>query len=738
MRENPSKPSRGRKADKRILAATDPSAFIGRTDELKRLLEHSRGADSLGLTILAAPSAGLSELLRQVYDRLFFEAPRLTPVYFEFRTSDRTARGAAYRFLKEFLLQTVAGRRRDPAIVAASPDIAEIAELAPPSDGYWVDRLVEICADYRRADDDRAFIRSCLSAPSRASRAGARTFIMFDGLDVAEDLAPDGSLIEDVNDTISRFDDPFVVGGLRRKLFAKTSFETMALEPLGFSAIGTLADAVANRTGVSITDQTRDLIAVQLGGNLTNVLSLFTAAVDRDVSFETFADVENVYTDEIFGGHIARRYDSVLAATTDGRTGSELLSLLSETLDIEFTTVPVSHWHKRSGLDPVDLERAIARLHAREVINRSSGLITIDTSDLAFCDYLRARTGLEIEREPRGLVVGRALASNIRRAPRLMSRFYRQMAALGLDELLHAFDGQQVSPALIDYGRFKNEFHGADEEKVLKALREDNERMTLPRIVYTANTGALYPRLDEIRERERSAVGIGFPDQGEKTEIVWIAAEIGAKFEASRDTAEFWCDRLEMAALHCGFENYRLWLVAPEGFTEDALALLEERNAFGSSRRQASLLARMLNAETGFASREYGASEYEITIPMGGDTEMIAAHTVEEIARRHNFPPKAVNQIKTALVEACINATEHSDSPDRKINLKFAVTRARITMTITNRGVRLVDQEMPAVQPEEGRRGWGLKLMRGLMDDVEIERSDDGTRITMTKSVEPR
>ena len=34
---------------------------------------------------------------------------------------------------------------------------------------------------------------------------------------------------------------------------------------------------------------------------------------------------------------------------------------------------------------------------------------------------------------------------------------------------------------------------------------------------------------------------------------------------------------------------------------------------------------------------------------------------------------------------------------------------------------------------DEGRRGWGLKLMRGLMDDVKVEQTDDGTRITMVK-----
>ena len=131
--------------------------------------------------------------------------------------------------------------------------------------------------------------------------------------------------------------------------------------------------------------------------------------------------------------------------------------------------------------------------------------------------------------------------------------------------------------------------------------------------------------------------------------------------------------------------------------------------------------------------RKIPLNEYEIVVPMGEDTEMIAAHTIEEIAKRHNFPAKAINQIKTALVEACINAAEHSVSPDRKIYQKFAVDDEKITITVANRGLRLADKTVPETAPDEGRRGWGLKLIKGLMDEVKIEQTDDGTRITMVK-----
>jgi anti-sigma regulatory factor (Ser/Thr protein kinase) len=57
-------------------------------------------------------------------------------------------------------------------------------------------------------------------------------------------------------------------------------------------------------------------------------------------------------------------------------------------------------------------------------------------------------------------------------------------------------------------------------------------------------------------------------------------------------------------------------------------------------------------------------------------------------------------------------------------------------VTVASRGV------VPASTPGQNgggngngksRRGWGLKLIQTLMDEVEFERVDDGTELRMTK-----
>jgi len=128
---------------------------------------------------------------------------------------------------------------------------------------------------------------------------------------------------------------------------------------------------------------------------------------------------------------------------------------------------------------------------------------------------------------------------------------------------------------------------------------------------------------------------------------------------------------------------------------------------------------------------------------MGADNEVLAALTAEQLARRLNFRPEAINQIKTAIIEACINASEHSLSPDRKIYQRFRVEDDKLVIIIASRGILPAnvgksEESVQIRQDENGdaaeqRRGWGLKLIKTLMDEVEFERVDEGTSLRMTK-----
>ena len=712
-------------SDKRIFARIDLANFIGRTKELGRLFRHARGeSGSMGLVMLAEPGAGASEMLRQVYDVLFADQNEIVPFYFEIKASDRTAARAAHRFLREFLLQTIAFRRGDSGIVDASPEIAELGDLAPPEDGGWIDRLVETGQRGPDGGDVVPFVRNCLGAPLRAAGHGVRTFVMIDGMHTV--LEDGQALTENFRDIFASADIPFVFAGHRRHLFARMPFETMPVERLSFEAAGELAERLAEQTGVEINDQTRDLMAVQLRGNPAHIANLFAAAKRARCDLNSFKHVEQIYTDEIFGGRISKNFDAIFdAVSAEADTQKQLIELLAGAMKTVDGKIEAAD----------DLNPILTALNGHEIVNLTRGPVTVDVANLVLSDYLTARALLDADGVTRAMAVGAAMFENVKRAPQLMARFYRRGDSIDLRELMRSFDGRQISSALIDYGEFSRDLKGAGgDNEILKALREDRNKISLPRIVFAASTAGFYPPLGEFLGGERSAVAIGFTDASEKNDVVWIVAEIDSKLEATPELTAFWCDRLEMVALNCNFADFVIWLVTPEGFSAEAMHVLHERKAHGSSRKQVKFLSEFLGTEI-TPPFETGIDEYELAVPMGEDTEMIAAGAVEDIARRHNFPAKAINQIKTALIEACINAAEHSLSPDRRIHQKFAFDGTSLVITVSNRGIRLADNYVEKETPDDGRRGWGIKLMKGLMDDVRIEQTDDGTRITMRKNL---
>ena len=732
----------------KVLAHVAAEDFIGRnaeSEELWRAANDESGGQ--GILLLAAPAAGASELLRQTYDRLFYERKDVIPFYFAFSDKDKTAKQAAIRLLQTFLQQTVAFRRQDARLLSIAPDVCEISELAASSDAHWIQQLISTCKIESDLIDEASFIRTALGAPVRAAANNARVFVMLDDLHKAENLSGETSLVGELKEIYSRAGLSFVFAGRRRFVLnamqagnAKlANAKLLRLGELSNADAGALIENLSAKPGVKINDQTRDLIIRQFQANPFFISEIFRAAREGGNDLDSFFQVQKVATDALFSGNFGRYFDRLFdEIAPNPKTQKQIIGLLSERDETGERKTPIELWNERLAQPFEEVYRVIRLLHVHEIARAGGGSVELAGENTLLHDYVEARRRLEILNEPRALVVSDVLSSALKRAPQMMTRFYRRASAIGLKELLAVFNCQKAPASLFDYAAFKEKHKGAEEAEIRAMLAAENEKIALPQIIYTANTVAFYPPIAQFIETERAAVALGFEaaDYREETEIVWLAAQIDSKLEAARDLTEFWCDRLEAVALMCNFPRYQLWLIAPEGFSAEAVEILRQRGAFGSNRRQVELLVAHLEAENVIDERT-SADEYEIIVPMGDDTEMIAAHAVEEIARRHAFKPAAINQIKTALVEACINAAEHSHSPDRRIYQKFTIEEDKIVITIANRGVKMPSEKVleseSRLEPTEGRRGWGLKLMRRLMDEVNFEQTDDGTRISMVK-----
>jgi anti-sigma regulatory factor (Ser/Thr protein kinase) len=128
------------------------------------------------------------------------------------------------------------------------------------------------------------------------------------------------------------------------------------------------------------------------------------------------------------------------------------------------------------------------------------------------------------------------------------------------------------------------------------------------------------------------------------------------------------------------------------------------------------------------------AFEIEMVIPRVADVELVAVRALEQLAEMLAIDTEVTGRLKMAVVEACINAFEHAGSADGRVRLVFSVSGGRLLMRVENRGCPLAALPSPAAPGREARgRGWGLTLIRELVDEVVLEPREDGVSLLMVK-----
>ncbi|MDG1652749.1 MAG: ATP-binding protein [Flavobacteriaceae bacterium] len=131
----------------------------------------------------------------------------------------------------------------------------------------------------------------------------------------------------------------------------------------------------------------------------------------------------------------------------------------------------------------------------------------------------------------------------------------------------------------------------------------------------------------------------------------------------------------------------------------------------------------------------------ELKLPIIKDMELVATHTSDVISKHMQLSEDDTAEISMALIEACINAFEHSETKE-EIYIHFIINDDNLTIKVIDKGkgfdassIKLpnIDEK---VGSSERKRGWGLMLMQELMDKVHFESDDSGTTLTMTKNKE--
>jgi serine/threonine-protein kinase RsbW len=133
--------------------------------------------------------------------------------------------------------------------------------------------------------------------------------------------------------------------------------------------------------------------------------------------------------------------------------------------------------------------------------------------------------------------------------------------------------------------------------------------------------------------------------------------------------------------------------------------------------------------------------QMELTLPMVPDIEIAAARAAGNLARELGMASEQIDEMAHAMIEACINAREHSGSADKRIYVRIVGTslgdgNSRVDIWITDHGKGFDLTEARSRRQKLGsvhKRGWGLSIIEAHMDEVGIESSAEGTTIHMVK-----
>jgi serine/threonine-protein kinase RsbW len=133
-----------------------------------------------------------------------------------------------------------------------------------------------------------------------------------------------------------------------------------------------------------------------------------------------------------------------------------------------------------------------------------------------------------------------------------------------------------------------------------------------------------------------------------------------------------------------------------------------------------------------------GKPKIELKLPVIPDMELIATHTAEIVSKHMGLTEDQSAEVGMALIEACINAFEHSLSTNN-VFIHFIIDEDSLVIKVMDQGIGFDKSkvEIPKIEnkinTDERKRGWGLQLMRELMDSVEFESNENGTTVTMIK-----
>jgi serine/threonine-protein kinase RsbW len=124
--------------------------------------------------------------------------------------------------------------------------------------------------------------------------------------------------------------------------------------------------------------------------------------------------------------------------------------------------------------------------------------------------------------------------------------------------------------------------------------------------------------------------------------------------------------------------------------------------------------------------KDFKSTSVEVRLPSRMGFEKVAMSTASAVAKLMGFREDRIEDLKTAVAEACINAIEHGNRMNEKLSvgviLSAQADKLEVKVIDDGKGMKTqphkpdIDKK---IHGEEDPRGMGMFLMQALVDEAE-------------------
>jgi serine/threonine-protein kinase RsbW len=123
----------------------------------------------------------------------------------------------------------------------------------------------------------------------------------------------------------------------------------------------------------------------------------------------------------------------------------------------------------------------------------------------------------------------------------------------------------------------------------------------------------------------------------------------------------------------------------------------------------------------------------EVRLPSRLGFEKVAMSTAASVAKLMGFPAERIEDLKTAVAEACINAIEHGNRLNENLSVGVELNSSddALEVKVLDDGKGFTQKPHKPdidrkIHGEEDPRGMGMFLIQALVDEVEWVTGDNG------------